>query len=209
MKTYRFAGVAAVLLASTQVPQAVPITGSIGFTGDLTYDTSSSGSATAVTSWIDPEVLASSGVFALPSVYAIAPFTPATFTTQVWHFNDPSTPINNFWSVGGFTFELLSSYVASQGGSGGVNAYVDVDGTGLVSGNGYTPTVMSFNLSSQDPTGGTSASGVEEWTFSASGASTISTVMDGGNTLILLGVALTGVGLAARKAKRSLASPLA
>jgi hypothetical protein len=94
--------------------------------------------------------------------------------------------------VGGFTFELMSSFIASQGVSDGT-AYLYVEGTGLVSGNGYTPTMMSFNLTSQDPIAGRN-NGADSWSFSASGATdTPPSVADGGSTVMLLGLALTGV----------------
>jgi hypothetical protein len=193
MKMTYFAGVAVALLALTQISQAVPITGNIGFTGGLTYNTGDSASATQVTSWISPQVTLDSGGFA-----GIPSGTAAMFTPLIWNFNT-AVPILNFWSVGGFTFELLSSYVGSQGGTPGVSAYVDVNGTGIVSGNGFTPTLMSFNLTSQDPKGSVNPDG---WTFSASSAS-VGSVADGGSTVLLLGLALTGVALMMRKTEGS------
>jgi hypothetical protein len=196
MKLHHFAGAATLLLASTQVPQAVPIAGNIGFTGGLTLNSSSVATASQLTSWINPQVNVDSGAFAIPSLFAIAPGTPALFSSAIWNFNT-TTPIMNFWSVGGFTFELLTSYIAAQGGAPGTTAFLDVNGTGLVSGNGYTPTVMSFNLTTQDPLGSTQPI---VWTFSASGASTPgSTVADGGSSVMLLGLALSSLGIASRK----------
>ena len=174
-----------------QAPLAVPITGSIGTTGSLTFNTSSPATATEETSWISPQVVKDSGAFT-----AIASGTPITMSSAIWNFNT-STPINAFWTVGGFTFQLLSSFIAAQGTSGGL-AYLTVDGTGLVSGNGYTPTVMSFNMTSQDPVAGVTG-GVNSWSFSASGASTLSSVADGGSTIMLMGLALTGVAWMMRK----------
>lgn len=195
MKIHHFAGVAGMLLASTQQPQAVPITGSIGIVGNMTFNTSSPSTATADTSWITPEVASDSGVF------QIAVNTAVTMSSAIWNFNT-GTPINNFWSVDGFTFELLSSQIASQGTSSSGAGYLDVNGTGMVSGNGYTPTVMSFNLTTQNPSSGAAAGTQPVWTFSASGMAT-SAVADGGYTLMLLGLALTGTGLMARKTMRS------
>jgi hypothetical protein len=193
MKINHLAGVAVVVLAATQV-HAVPITGNIGFTGQLTVNSSSPGTATQITSWINPQVNGDSGVFG-SGVFAIATGTPVVMTSSSWNLNT-STPIPNFWSVGGFTFELLSSVIFAQGGSSGQNSFVAVDGTGLVTGNGYTPTVMSFNLSTSDPFAG---SGPTTWTFQASGASTLPSVADGSSTAMLLGLALTGVAWIKRK----------
>lgn len=196
------AGVAAVLLASTQT-YAIPITGNIGITGGATYNTSSAASATAVTDWINPVVNLSSGVFASPSVFALTAGEAVSMAAP-WNFNTTS-PINSFWSVGGFTFQLLSSFILQQGGTPGQTGYVVVEGTGLVSGNGYDATQMSWMFTSQDPKGRNSP---DAWTFSASGASSTSTtpppgVPDGGSTAILLGVALSGVGLLKKKKEKA------
>jgi len=196
MKLNHLAGAVILLAASTQMPFAVPITGNIGITGSLTYNTSSSATATEETSWINPQIVGDTGVFAVPSLFAITPGTPVIMSSAIWNFNT-STPINTFWTVGGFTFQLLSSFIAAQGTSGGLG-YVYVEGTGLVSGNGYTPTVMSFNLTSQDPVAGQNT-GADSWSFSASGATTIPSVADRGSTIMLMGLALTGVAWMMRK----------
>jgi hypothetical protein len=176
----KLAAVAAVAFALTQTVQAVPVTGSIGFTGGVTIDKSSMGSATEVTSWVSPIVLGTSGSFA-----TVPNFTPTTFS-GVWQF--ASGPIASFWSVGGFTFNLVSSYVVSQGFGAGGLGYVVVNGSGMVSGNGYSSTYMSWSFTSQDPK---SSSSPDTWTFSASA----NTVPDGGATVILLGIALSGAAL--------------
>jgi hypothetical protein len=186
MKNILKLGVAvAVAAALTQSIQAIPVNGNIGFTGGVTYDTSSAATATEVTSWIAPIATLRSGAF-----LAVPFATPATFTSSVWTFS--STGINPFWSVGGFTFQLLSSFVFQQGGTPGSTGFVVVDGTGIVSGNGYDPTVMSWSFTSQDPKSGTNP---DSWTFSASASS----VPDGGATVMLLGIALSGVALLRRK----------
>ncbi len=197
-KKYLTGAAITMLAASTQSTLlAVPITGNIGITGSFTYNTASSATATEETSWINPQVVGDTGAFATPSLFAITPGTLITMSSAIWNFNT-STPIDNFWSVGGFTFELMSSFIASQGASGGM-AYLYVEGTGLVSGNGYTPTVMSFNLTSQDPIAGRN-SGLDSWSFSASGATSAPpSVADGGSTVMLLGLALTGVAWMTRR----------
>lgn len=195
MKLHHITGVAALLLAATQV-HAVPVTGSIGFTGGATFNTSSAATATQVTSWVSPQVTLDSGVFAVPSVFAITPGTAVAFAPGAWNFNT-TTPINSFWSVGGFTFELLSSSVTSQGGTPGSSGYVAVSGTGIVSGNGYDPTSMSWSFTSQDPKAGVAP---DSWTFSASGTASGGTgVPDGGSTAMFLGAALSGLAFLKKK----------
>ena len=185
----KFASAVAVAFALTQTIQATPITGAIGFTGNVTYNTSSASTATEVTSWITPEVTAVSGTFAS----FITPIAPATFSSAIWVFNT-GTAINNFWQAGGFSFQLLSSSIVSQGGVAGTSGFVVVSGTGIVSGNDYTPTAISWSFTSQDPKVNTKP---DQWTFSASANST--SVPDGGATVMLLGIALSGVALLRKK----------
>ena len=192
-KMIKFAGIAAVALALTQTLQAIPITGGIGFQGAVQLDTSSAGTATAVTAWVSPTVLLTVGTFALGSPYGVANFTPVTFAAGNWNFNTTSA-INNFWSVGDYTFQLLSSYIVLPPTAGSVT----VNGTGIVSITGsnplnYTPTVMSWSFTTQDPGIGNPA----QYTFSASTVS----VPDGGATVMLLGIAFSGVALLKRNLK--------
>jgi hypothetical protein len=147
--------------ALTQALQAELITGGIGVTGGMTYDTSSPATATAVTSWINPLATITAGTFAA-APYAVPNGAPVIFTSQNWNFNT-STPMTNFWNVGGFKFELLSSRIAAQSGTPGLSGYAVVAGTGVVSGNGFTATAFSWSFTSQDPPAG----GGPSWTFSA------------------------------------------
>jgi hypothetical protein len=186
------AGVAAVALALTQTLQATSITGNVGFTGSVTYDTSSAGNATEVTSWINPQVSPSlpTGTFA----GLVLPGQAVTFTAGTWSFNDAIT-INPFWMVDGFTFELLSSHIVAHGvTTPGTDGYVIVSGTGMVSGNGFTSTAMTWSFTSQDPVAGNNP---DSWSFSASANSV--GVPDGGATVMLLGIALSGVALLRKK----------
>jgi hypothetical protein len=142
------------------------ITGGVGFEGSVTIDTSSMGTATEITGWIDPIVSPGppTGTFAL-APYALTPGMPVTFTTQTWTFSN-SAPITNFWSVGGFKFELFSSQISLQAGTY-PEGFVFVRGTGIVSGNGYTPTAFTWGFTSQDPYVGGSFPNYE-WGFTCS-----------------------------------------
>jgi hypothetical protein len=174
-------GVVAVALVLGQSIQATTINGNVGFTGRVTYDTGSAGTATEVTSWIDPAVNGTFGAFT-----TLAYGTAVSFNPAYWHFATVA-PINNFWSVGGFTFELLSSSITAQG-----TGFVVVNGTGIVTGNGYTATSMTWSFTSQDPP---TTANPDSWTFSVSANS----VPDGGATVMLLGLALSGVALLRKK----------
>ena len=206
-KMIKFASIAAAVLAWGQAVQATSITGSIGFSGSVVYNSGSDpGTASAVTSWISPVVSGVTGTFLAPSPFAVAKNTPVTFAHGNWNFNTPTTsPIDNFWSVGGFTFELLTSFVVTEVPTEVVSGvtiygYVIVDGTGIVSGHGYTPTVMSWTFSSYDPATGSNPT---SWSFGAQDSTLAapSAVPDGGSTVLLLGLALSGVALLRIKLK--------
>jgi hypothetical protein len=195
-KIIKYASITAVVLAVSQTVQATSITGSIGFSGvGVTFNTGSAGNATAVTAWLSPVVSGVSGTFSTPSPFAVANGAPVTFALGNWNFHTTS-PIFNFWSVGGFTFELLSSAPLIQGGVAGVNAFAVVDGTGIVTGNGYAPTTLDWSFTSQDPSSGSNPT---SWSFSASANSLPVGVPDGGSTVLLLGLALSGVALLRKK----------
>jgi hypothetical protein len=178
-KIIQTGGVVALVFALVQTVSAVPATGNIGFTGGATINSSSVGTATEVTGWISPVVTLDAGSFA-----GIALGTSVSISSP-WSFN--SGAISSFWTVGGFTFNLMSSMIASQGTTPA--GYVVVDGTGTVSGNGLGPTTMVWNFTSQDPKAGTNP---DSWTF---GARADTNVPDGGATVMLLGISLSGLTL--------------
>ena len=173
----------------SQQAQASPINGDIQFAGEVQFDTNSLATATRVVTWFDvfhnagfSSVTSGTGDFA-----GIAPGTQATMG-QPWIFN-PSTPTPGLWSVGGFTFDLLSSTIMTQNASTLV-----IDGTGIVSGNGFDPTVMDWMFTTQSSGGRTRTT----FSFSANGLA----VPDGGSAVALLGLALTGIEVLRRRLKR-------
>ena len=165
----------------SQQAQATAINGIINFAGAVHLN-GPFGTATAVTAWLNPHVEAgSTGDFAVIPVN-----TPATFTAP-WQFS-PSTPVPALWSVAGFTFDLLSSTVIMH-----TDSVIAIEGTGVVSGNGFEPTAMTWSFTTQNRGGST-------FSFSGTGATA---VPDGGSALALLGVALVGIELLRRKLRRS------
>jgi VPDSG-CTERM motif len=172
----------------SQQAQAAPITGDIQFAGEVQFDTNSLATATQVVTWFDvfhnagfTSVTSGTGDFA-----GIAPGTQAAMA-QPWVFN-PSTPTPGLWSVGGFTFDLLSATVVTQ-----TAKTLVIEGTGIVSGNGFDPTAMDWSFTTQSAGGGTR----QTFSFSANGAAL--GVPDGGSAVALLGLALTGIGVLRRK----------
>jgi VPDSG-CTERM motif len=159
------------------VAQAVPITGNIGFTGRVQLDTSTAATATQVIGWVNPSVNGTTGSFA-----GISDGTLVNFSAP-WTFTAGLSPL---WSVGGFTFNLLTSSVTHGTILG--NAYVAVSGMGIVSGNSFDPTALSWSFTTQDPA---VTANPQTFTFSASATS----VPDNGTTVMLLGFGLLSLGL--------------
>ena len=105
---------------------------------------------------------------------------------QPWIFN-PSTPTPGLWSVGGFTFDLLSSTTVTQNASS-----LHIKGTGIVSGNGFDPTAMGWSFTIVNPGGEPSTT----FSFTARGSTA---APDTGSAVVLLGLALTGIEVMRRK----------
>ena len=148
-------------------------------------DTDSVMTANGVTSWLDegllmPTVVAASGNFSGLDNQSV------TFTSSMWNFN--SGVISAFWAVDGFTFDLISSNVVYR-----IDGSIYVTGTGMVSRNGFDPTLMSWFFSTQnDPS---------NHVFSWSGGG--EAVPDGGATVALLGLSLAGIEGIRRKLMRA------
>ncbi|MBV9009632.1 MAG: hypothetical protein JO354_10790 [Verrucomicrobia bacterium] len=157
--------------------QAAQITGLLNISGTATFNTNSLATATAVTNFSDVTVGGgNTGSFSgIPIGSAVAMTSPYIFT--------PSTSTPSLWSVGGFTFDLLTSTVTMQ-----TNNFLSIKGTGIISGNNYDPTrgVWAFTTQSASGKGGT-------FTFSANTGA--AGVADGGMTVALLGAGLIGLAL--------------
>jgi len=171
------------------------INGNITWAGGVSLNTSSAGTASQVTAWHSqatpdtgkPEVQSVDGNWA--SFITVGHGTTFFGTLAMpWSFN--SGPIMNFWSVDGFTFNLASSVISSQGTN--PTGFVNVTGTGTVSGNNFTPTGGTFRFSTQDPGAGSP----QIFSFSASQA-----VPEGSTVLLLAmgGLCLLGGKLLRRK----------
>jgi hypothetical protein len=164
--------------------QAARINGSIDFAGSVRFNSSALQTAThlqdatRVAQWRDvfgnvgfSNVAATSGDFA-----GIALGTQASMATP-WIFS-PSTATPGLWSVGGFTFDLLSSTVVAQ-----TATFLNITGTGFISGNGFTSTAATWAFTVQN------AGGSHDF-FSFSANSATQGVPDGGSAVALLGVGL-------------------
>lgn len=112
---------------------AVPIDGFVGFGGtwDRTGNTLNFPTATVETVGgdLDPFININDGTS----------FTSFTF--------DPFSGAVTLWTLGGFTFELVSLSSVSDSGT-----HVDLFGTGELSGNGFDPTPTTWDFSSNELT---------------------------------------------------------
>jgi hypothetical protein len=169
----------------SQQAQAVQIDGQILLGGRVTFD-QPVGSATTLTNWFDvfsnpgmSSVLAVTGDFS-----GIPLLTSATMATP-WVFN-PSTPTLGLWSVGGFTFDLLTATIVTQ-----LPNFVNVEATGIIHGPGFDDTPGTF-----------------QFTVTGTGirigfAALTTAVPDGGPAVALLGLALIGIEAVRRKLRRT------
>ena len=163
---------------------AAAIIGNITFDGGAQLDTATVNTATKVVSWVSPQVQSRDGDF-LPVLVGTA-----VSITAPWNFN--TGLVAPFWQVGGFTFNLTSSAIVVQTGG-----FLNVAGTGSITGNGYTPTAATWRFTAQDPSAGVPA----VFSISASTGAQGQAVPDGGSSIALLGLALTGMAMVARKKK--------
>ncbi len=184
----------ALLTCAVFAPQAhaTAVSGAINFQGSVTLNNTSAGNSTTVTAWSGlgaggkPQVSGSSGSFA-----AFAPPGSAVTFFAPWSFN--SGPIAGFWTVGGFTFNLASSTMLTQGFGPGGLGFVTAGGTGTITGNGFDSTPGTWSFSTQDP--GTPNGNITTFSFSAG----TNALPEGGTTLALLGSALVCVEVIRRK----------
>jgi len=170
-----------------QQAQAAPINGSITFAGSVELNTSSAATATGVilNGWHGgsttpisgaPQVQSRDGDFA-----TFVTVGDGTAFASPWSFN--SGAVSSFWSVDGFTFDLISSAITSQGGTPGSTGFVFVTGTGTASGHSFTPTAGVWRFSTQDPPAGSP----QEFSFSAS------TAVPEASTVALFGIGVLGL----------------
>lgn len=165
----------------TQEAQAAKIVGAIGLDGAARFDTRIF-NATQVVEWRGTDIGFANVGYTTGDFSGIPLFTEAAMSAP-WTFN-PSTATPGLWSVGGFTFNLLSSTIRLQ-----MPGFLLIEGTGIVSGNGFDPTPAFFEFSAVNVGG----------EFSSFSAFTIALAPDGGSTVALLGMGLGVIELICRK----------
>jgi hypothetical protein len=166
----------------SQQAQADLITGDIVKGGQITFN-GPLATATQVTHWFSAGTNNDgfSTVFSVSGDLAtfISPLEEAAMA-QPWDFGSGG-PQAGLWSVGGFTFDLASSTIVTQ-----IPGFLNITGSGTITGNGFDPTKSEFTL--------TVTRLGSQLVFGA----ITNTVPDGGATVMLLGAALGALGLARR-----------
>ncbi len=188
IKLTSVAALAVAMLAGATSLLAGPINGSITFNGTVKLSPNSIATATMAFS-PTTKVASVQGDFAsfvsVNDIVALA--TP-------WSLN--SGPVSDFWTVDGFHFDLASSAIVPPQGP-----FLNVSGSGIVWGNGFTPTSATWAFTI--PTG--SASGL--YSFAAATVTIVpqqhNPVPDSGVTALLLGLGLVGLNLVARRSKKA------
>lgn len=177
------------LAVSLSTVSAGQINGAITFSGGAVLDNTNIANATSVISWVDPLVSSRDGDF-----IGLVDVGEDVALVASWSF--ASGPVDNFWSVGGFSFDLASSSPFLK-----TTNNLIVNGTGFISGNGFDSTAGNWSLSSQAPSAGQIINGVttQVFSFSASAGANATSVPDGGTTAVLLGASLIGLGLVSRR----------
>ncbi len=170
--------VLALSLALGVSAKAIPIVGSVDFAGSATLDNANVALATEVSSGFGFIIDATDDFAAEGLVFGqgVSFSFPWTFTSGAHA---------GLWSVGGFTFDLISSAVVQQ-----TSSFLNVTGTGTIKHAGYDDTagIWAFTIPNA---GGSDA------TFSF--ASATSYVPDTSSTVLLIGAGLLSIGLAARR----------
>jgi hypothetical protein len=182
-----FAAGFATCVLSTPRAEAALINGTIDFAGSVMFDSSHLDNATQVMLWRDVfGNLGFSNVAATTGDFSGIPLgTQATMATP-WIFT-PSTNTPGLWSVGGFTFDLMSATVVNQ-----TATFLNITGTGIITAAGFEDTAATWAFTVQN------AGGNNDF-FSFSGNVSTHGVPDGGSAVALLGIGLGVVEFIRRK----------
>ena len=165
--------------AMLAVPQAKADT--LVLTGGVNFDTTSLKTAKSVTAFYDTGGTKGFATVDSSSDGVFAGFAGSDATMAASYTFNPSTPTPGLWSVGGYTFDLLTSTIVSQS-----STFLNVSGTGTVTGPGGKTFSGSWTFTSSSASGGTA------FKFGFQSTTTIP-VPDGGSAVALLGIALTGI----------------
>lgn len=186
LKSLALAVVGSVCVAGSAL--AAPITGGMGMAGAFTpmdaagIDITTLSTSTGI-NFIDDMFVVTSATGDFGSL------TPYVSTGSIYDFQfaTPVLPVNPLWTIGGYSFEMTSlSYEINPL----VGKYsIVVNGSGMLSGNGFDPTPGIWNFSAQ---------GADLANFSWSASTDASPVPEPA-TMLLFGTGLIGLAGVRRK----------
>jgi hypothetical protein len=167
----------------SQQAQASQINGDILLIGRVTLD-GTLNTATTVTQWFAAITndVGKTTVAATTGDFTSIPLGSEATMAAPWVFV-PSTPINGFWSVGGFSFDLLSVTSVTR-----PPGFLNIVATGTIHGAGFDDTPGTFRFT-------VTGTGVR---FGFAAHTTGTGVPDGGSTVMLLGLGISALGIARR-----------
>jgi VPDSG-CTERM motif len=177
---------------STQEAQAAKINGTIDFSGATQFDSSALQDVTKVVEFRD--VFGNSGksnVSAVTGTFATfgggIPLGTTALMAASWTFIPPPGGQPALWSVGGFTFNLLSSTVITR-----TATFLNIEGIGTITGNGFDDTTAKWAFTVAN-------SGGAPGMFFSFSANNSTAVPDGGSAVALLGISLVAIEFVRRK----------
>ena len=176
----------------SQQAQAAQVQGEIHMAGDVVFDTTDLASAQAVNQWTS--VQGPDGDNRATTFGATLDFTAITPLSQAdmanpWTFS-PSTPTAPLWNLPafGFSFDLASIISVTKIGDN----FLNILARGTVHAMGFDDTPALFSFTVNNPDGKTHA------TYGFADATITVPTPDGGTTVMLLGAALSVLGIARR-----------
>ena len=177
----------------SQQAQAAQVTGEIHMAGDIVFNSVDLSSSTAVNHWISAaNNLNKATTFGATGDFAAAiPTGTEADMAHPWTFS-PSTPTAPLWSVAafGFSFDLTSIISVQKTG----DSFLNVLASGIVHATGFDDTPALFSFTVNNPDGKTHLT----YSFADATVTVPGGVPDGGTTVMLLGAALSVLGIARR-----------
>lgn len=181
-KLIKFLIAAAVMASLSMTAQAIPITGQISLSGSASSDNSDLTVATTLSNFTGVVVGGvPSGTYAGLAGTAVSMPNPVIFRPI-------TVPINKLWTftVGATTYDFILNTMSI--GAGNDANDLTLKGTGTLEVTGFDSTAGNWTLTAQ-------TYGATAFTFSSSNVA----VPDGGTTVLLLGAALSALGLIKRR----------
>ncbi|MEO7297670.1 MAG: hypothetical protein ABI042_03725 [Verrucomicrobiota bacterium] len=192
---YILAGVIA-LVGLTASVQAIPITGTIQLGGTVQFNTTSLQSATIATFPVN-DIQVSSGSGSYTGTAGAAPVTFNTFNFSSTGLNTVSPLWSFVWTGKTYQFNLESITTVSRQSFPNGSDQLFVGGFGKVSITGFDTTAANWSFNVTDSSGGNG--GIFLFAFNDSNTAIPASVPDGGTTVMLIGAALSGLGLIRKK----------